>query len=76
MVGSIRSIGSHPDQPSGFADIGETVTLVASVTDAETPPDRLTYQWTGPGTFSGTGTRHVAGAGAIAADAVAGRPSR
>ena len=50
---SIRSVGSHPGQPSGFGDINETVTLVADVTDAETPLDQLTYQWTGPGTFGG-----------------------
>ena len=56
VVGSIRSVGSHAGQPSGFADIGESVTLVASVTDAETPADRLTYAWSGPGTFSGTGS--------------------
>lgn len=56
VVGSIRSVGSHAGQPSGFADIGESVMLVASVTDAETPADRLTYEWSGPGTFSGSGT--------------------
>jgi|KBSSwiStaDraftv2_1062776.scaffolds.fasta_scaffold08822_9 hypothetical protein len=50
---NIRSVGSRPGQPSGFADINETVTLVADVTDAETPLDQLTYQWTGPGTFGG-----------------------
>ena len=51
---SIRSIGSRPGQPSGFADQDETVTLVADVTDAETPASSLMYIWTGPGTFGGT----------------------
>jgi len=37
VIVNLRSIGSHPGQPSGFADQDETVTLVADATDAETP---------------------------------------
>jgi hypothetical protein len=52
---SIRSIGSRPNQPSAFADLDETITLVATVTDNETSAGNLTYTWSGPGTFSGAG---------------------
>lgn len=39
-----------------MADLRETVDVAATVTDAETPVDQLTYQWTATaGTFSGTG---------------------
>jgi hypothetical protein len=56
IIASIGSIGSRPKQPAGFADIGETITLVATVTDKETASSALTYEWSGPGTFSGTGS--------------------
>jgi IPT/TIG domain-containing protein len=56
VIASIRSVGSRPRQPAGFADIGETITLVAVVSDNETAASALTYQWSGPGTFSGTGS--------------------
>ncbi len=52
VIASIRSTGSRSNQPSGFADADENLTLVATVTDAETSPSALTYAWTGPGTFS------------------------
>ena len=55
VVNSIKSIGSRNNQPSGFADIDETVTLSATVTDNETPVGSLTFEWTGPGTFTGSG---------------------
>jgi hypothetical protein len=54
VIVGIRSVGSRPGQPSGFADQDETVTLVADATDAETPSSELTYLWTGPGSFGGT----------------------
>ncbi|MQA29109.1 MAG: hypothetical protein GEU82_04615 [Luteitalea sp.] len=59
VIASIRSIGSRPNQPSAFADIDETITLVATVTDNETPAGSLTYAWSGPGTFTGTGATTV-----------------
>jgi IPT/TIG domain len=55
IITSITSVGSRAKQPAGFADIGETITLVATVTDKETAPSALTYEWSGPGTFSGSG---------------------
>jgi hypothetical protein len=42
VIVGIRSVGSRPGQPLGFADQDETVTLVADVTDAETPASSLT----------------------------------
>jgi len=54
VILTIRGIGSRPGQPSDFADVDETVTLVADATDVETPTNFLSFQWIGPGTFSGT----------------------
>ena len=55
VIASIRSIGSRTNQPSGFADLDETITLIATVTDVETPAGALAYAWSGPGAFSGSG---------------------
>src|SRR5436305_2106815 len=39
------------------AEVGTPITLTATVTDAETPLDQLTYTWSAPtGTFSGSGS--------------------
>lgn len=48
-----------PREPAQFASSGETVGVTATVTDAETPPSQLTYQWASDigGTFSGNGAR-------------------
>jgi hypothetical protein len=46
VIATIRSTGSRANQPSGFGDVNETLTLVA-----ETSPASLAYQWTGAGTF-------------------------
>jgi IPT/TIG domain len=62
VVIGIRSVGPYSGQPSGFADLDQTVTLIADVTDVETPASALGYEWSGPGTFSGsaaTVTWHV-----------------
>ena len=56
VVTSIRSVGSRPNQPSGFGDVDETVTMLATVTDGETPASSLDYEWTGPGTVVGSTT--------------------
>lgn len=55
VIASIRSTGSRANQPDGFADLDETITLAATVTDAETPASALTYAWSGPGAFTGSG---------------------
>ena len=51
-VTNLRSVGSRPNQPSGFGDVGESVTLIATVLDTETPTSLLTYEWSGPGSFT------------------------
>jgi hypothetical protein len=57
VVSAMTVQGSRANQPAGMADLGETVVVTATVTDAETAPASLTYQWSASsGTFSGTGT--------------------
>ena len=56
VIQSLTARGSRPNQPTGFADLGEEITVTARVTDKETEADRLVYEWSGAdGTFSGTG---------------------
>lgn len=56
VIQSIAVKGTRTDEPSGFADVGETVEVTATVVDKETPPDQLTYEWSADvGTFSGMG---------------------
>jgi hypothetical protein len=56
VITSIAAQGSRPQEPSGFADLGETIALVAQVQDAETPVDQMEYQWQpSAGTIVGTG---------------------
>ena len=55
-VSAITIQGRRLRQPARFADAAETIDVSAAVTDAETPVDELTYEWTAPvGTFTGTG---------------------
>lgn len=55
-VGAITTVGPRPNQPNAMADIGETLSVVVAVTDAETPPSSLTYQWSADvGVTSGGG---------------------
>jgi hypothetical protein len=56
-IQSLTVQGSRPNQPSAFADLGESIVVQATVTDAETPLGNLTYQWSAPaGSFEGAGT--------------------
>lgn len=55
VISTFQSVGPRANQPSGFADINETVQVLATVTDAETPTAQLTYEWTGPGTLTPAG---------------------
>lgn len=56
VIASVSARGSRKNQPPEFADLGEDVAVTASVTDGETQPDQLIYQWTASsGTFSGSG---------------------
>ncbi len=51
VVLSIRSVGSRTNQPSGFADLDESVTLIPTISNAESSVT-LSYTWSGPGTFT------------------------
>lgn len=56
IVSGISSRSPRRNAPSAFADLDETLTVTATVTDAETPADQLRYEWTADaGAFSGTG---------------------
>jgi hypothetical protein len=47
--------GTLAREPSQYATLGETVNVTATVTDAETPVNQLTYEWSSTvgGTFGG-----------------------
>jgi hypothetical protein len=56
IISGISSRSSRPRAPSAFADLDDTLTITATVTDPETPADQLRYEWSSDvGTFSGTG---------------------
>lgn len=57
-ITSLMARGTRANEPAGYADAGETLQVVATVTDAETAPASLTYGWTSDqgGAFSGTGS--------------------
>jgi hypothetical protein len=55
-ITSLKAQGSREDEPAQFADLGEEISVTATVTDQESAPDSLTYEWSADlGTFSGTG---------------------
>lgn len=56
QIQSIRVQDRRPRTPARFADVSDIVDVVATVQDAETAPEAMTYEWTAThGTFSGTG---------------------
>jgi hypothetical protein len=56
VVASLTAQGSRRAEPPNLADIGEELVITASVTDAETAVERLTFEWSSPvGTFTGQG---------------------
>jgi predicted small lipoprotein YifL len=55
-ISGISSRSARPGVPNRFADLDETITVTATVFDAETPSDQLKYEWTAEsGTIAGTG---------------------
>jgi hypothetical protein len=55
-ISGISSRSTRPNVPNRFADLDETITVTATVTDPETPADQLRYEWSADvGAFSGTG---------------------
>ena len=55
-ITALSARGSRSNEPANFADVGEEITVTATVQDPDTPLDQLTYEWSAPsGVFSGTG---------------------
>jgi hypothetical protein len=59
VVSSLAAKGAALREPAQYATLGETLTVTAAVTDAETAIDQLTFAWSSDvgGTFTGTGTK-------------------
>jgi hypothetical protein len=58
VIASVTARGSRPREPANFADLGESLTVTATVTDEETEPEDLEYQWSATlGVFTGSGSR-------------------
>ena len=56
VIQSIVAQGSQEHEPAQFADLNEEVDVMATVTDKESSPESLTYEWTSDvGAFEGTG---------------------
>jgi len=56
IIESIKVTGRRARQPANFADLSETVDVVAAVHDDETPLTDLEFQWTASvGRFEGSG---------------------
>ena len=56
VIQGLIAKGAVPNAPPNYSDAGEPMTVTATVTDPETPPEQLTYQWSATvGSFSGTG---------------------
>lgn len=57
VIESLTARGSRARQPANFADLGESITVRATVADEETAPEDLEYEWSATlGTFSGSGS--------------------
>src|SRR5688572_3588544 len=56
VVSSLIAQGARRAEPPNLADANEELVVTASVSDVETPVERLTFEWSSPvGTFSGQG---------------------
>lgn len=59
-IDAITAQGRRARQPARFADVRETIDVAATVRDAETPIDELTYQWSATvGSITGSGRAAV-----------------
>jgi hypothetical protein len=57
LIGGLTAQGTRTKEPANLADANEEIVLTATVSDAETAVDKLTFEWSSPvGTFSGSGT--------------------
>ena len=56
VIDGMTAQGSRPNEPAGFADVGEEIAVIAKISDPDTPIDQLQFQWTADvGTVNGTG---------------------
>ena len=56
VIDGITAQGARPNEPAGFADVGQPIAIAATVRDPDTPIDQLQFTWTADlGAFSGTG---------------------
>jgi hypothetical protein len=56
VIQSVTALGLKPNEPPNFADLNEEIAVTATVTDKESAPDKLVYEWSGTdGAFSGSG---------------------
>jgi hypothetical protein len=56
VIGGLTAQGTRRREPANLADASEEILVTATVTDVETPVERLTFEWSSPsGTFSGEG---------------------
>ena len=56
MISGLTAQGTRRAEPPNLADIGEEIVVTATVADAESAVDRLTFEWSSPmGSFSGQG---------------------
>ena len=56
VIASIVARGARPNEPQNFADVGEEITVTATVTDPDTPSEQLVFHWTADtGTFTDSG---------------------
>jgi len=57
VISGLTAVGSALNEPAGYADSNEELTVTAGISDAETAVTALTIEWTADaGTLSGTGT--------------------
>jgi IPT/TIG domain len=56
VIASIVARGARPNEPLNFADVGEEITVTATVADPDTPSEQLVFHWTADtGTFTDSG---------------------
>lgn len=56
VISALTAKGTRPNEPPGFADLNEEIQVSAAVSDADTPAERLQFEWRADaGTFTGSG---------------------
>jgi hypothetical protein len=56
IITALVAKGTLPNEPANYVDATEVATVTVSVSDPETPAERMTFEWKSDvGTFTGTG---------------------